>query len=554
MTDGTGTTTYVYDALHRLTRDIQGDGQALSYGYDLAGNLTSLTYPNAKTVTRAYDAAGRLTSVTDWLGHTTSLGYDADSNPTAETYPNGVVGTFAFDAADRAVNTTDAKGATTLLSQAYSRDNTGLVTAENTTAYGYDGANRLTSSTLGPSPLAYNGADQITGLGTASLAYDRASELTGLTSTAGATTYAYDPEGDRTATTPPTGPAAAYSYDQAGRLTGFTQATTTAAYTYNGDGLRMAKKLGTATTRFAWDLAEGLPLTIQAGTTSYITSLGGLPVEQIHGTTVLYYAHDQLGSTRLLTNASGQTAGQYTYDPYGAVATHTGIATTPFGYAGQYTDAESGLIYLRARYYDPSTAQFLTVDPAVQSTRQPYTYGADSPIVASDPTGRQPDAQCSSFEGIFGQACTQVGSADASIPGGLQPGNLPPTDLAPCNPTDPANGRSYPYDFTFAGHQFVILSNKWAYDPTLDVYVPRDYTFGYWDGHTVYKLNDSVGVDINSGELVTAQTTDHWACLGGAVVGGAGGAAPGALGGPVSAAAWGAGGAFVGCVSQVWQP
>jgi len=42
------------------------------------------------------------------------------------------------------------------------------------------------------------------------------------------------------------------------------------------------------------------------------------------------------------------------------VLTQTGTRT-PFGYAGQYTDAESSLQYLRARYYDPDTQQFLTV-------------------------------------------------------------------------------------------------------------------------------------------------------------------------------------------------
>lgn len=39
------------------------------------------------------------------------------------------------------------------------------------------------------------------------------------------------------------------------------------------------------------------------------------------------------------------------------------------GFAGEYTDQESGLIYLRARYYDPATALFLTVDPLVSITR-----------------------------------------------------------------------------------------------------------------------------------------------------------------------------------------
>jgi RHS repeat-associated protein len=56
-------------------------------------------------------------------------------------------------------------------------------------------------------------------------------------------------------------------------------------------------------------------------------------------------------------------------------------------YAGQYRDDESGLYYLRARYYDPGTAQFLTVDPAVATTAQPYGYVGDNPVNATDPTG-----------------------------------------------------------------------------------------------------------------------------------------------------------------------
>ena len=399
MTDGTGTTTYTYDALHRLTRNTQGDGESIAYGHDLAGNLTSITYPNGKTVTRAYDAAGHLTGVSDWLGNTTSFGYDADSNLTSETYPNGVAGTFTYDNAGRLAGTTDAHGATTLLSLAYTRDKAGQVTAENTTSYGYDGADRLTSATIGPSPLSYNQADQLTGLGSATLSYDSASELTSQASPAGTTTFGYDHQGNRTTATPPAGAAASYAYDQANRLTSITQGPATARYAYDGDGLRMAKTVAATTTRFAWDLADGFPLTVQAGTTSYVTGPGGLPIEQVDGTTVLYYAHDQLGSTRLLTDASGNPAATFSYDPYGAVAAHTGTVTTAFGFAGQYTDAESGLIYLRARYYDPGTRQFLSVDPFLRQTHQPYVYAADNPISRGDPAGLDACAGYTTDEG-----------------------------------------------------------------------------------------------------------------------------------------------------------
>ena len=80
-----------------------------------------------------------------------------------------------------------------------------------------------------------------------------------------------------------------------------------------------------------------------------------------------WFHHDALGSTRALSNASGAVVGTFTYGPYGRLTASTGTATTTLGYAGQYTDAEPGLIYLRARYYDPATAQALCTKGAAAS-------------------------------------------------------------------------------------------------------------------------------------------------------------------------------------------
>jgi RHS repeat-associated protein len=54
---------------------------------------------------------------------------------------------------------------------------------------------------------------------------------------------------------------------------------------------------------------------------------------------------------------------------------------------GAYTDPETGLLYLINRYYDPATAQFLSVDPAVDVTQQPYAYVGDNPLNQTDPSG-----------------------------------------------------------------------------------------------------------------------------------------------------------------------
>jgi RHS repeat-associated protein len=102
---------------------------------------------------------------------------------------------------------------------------------------------------------------------------------------------------------------------------------------------------------------------------------------------VLYFHQDQLGSTRMLTNSAGAAEATFTYDPYGNLTASTGTAATPFLFAGQYRDAETGFYYLRARYYDPATAQFLTVDPDVAATLSPYGYVAGDPLNAGDPSG-----------------------------------------------------------------------------------------------------------------------------------------------------------------------
>ncbi len=113
-----------------------------------------------------------------------------------------------------------------------------------------------------------------------------------------------------------------------------------------------------------------------------------MSIEQINNSTgeVLYLHHDQAGSTRLLTGSTGKVEGSYTYGPYGTPE-HTGTATTPLGYDGQYTNSDTGLIYLRAREYDPATAQFLSVDPLEAVSGAPYSYAGDNPLNYGDPTG-----------------------------------------------------------------------------------------------------------------------------------------------------------------------
>jgi RHS repeat-associated protein len=399
MSDGTGETTYTYDQLDRLTETQNGHKEKVGYEYNLDNEPTKITYPNGKSITRAYDKDGRLEKITDWLENTTKFTYDADSNLTATVFPAGTSNedTYTYNEADQITEIKMTKGSETLASLAYTRENEGQVQTtttkglpgEESTSDEYDPNNRLVKAAT--TNYEYDDADNPTKQGTSSYTYDNADEL----ETGPNTKYSYNENGQRTKTTPTTGPTTSYSYDQAGNLTAIErpkEGTTPAiedTYTYNGEKLRTSQTISGTTSYLTWDTAEELPSILSNGSYNFIYGPDDLPIEQINNTTgeVLYLHHDQQGSTRLLTGSTGKAEGAYTYTPYGAVQEHTGTATTPLGYDGQYTSADTGLIYLRNRVYDPATAQFLSVDPLEKLTGAPYTYAGDNPVNEADPTG-----------------------------------------------------------------------------------------------------------------------------------------------------------------------
>jgi RHS repeat-associated protein len=400
MVDGTGTSKYTYDQLDRLTEVEDGHKDVAKYEYDLANQLIKITYPNGKAVAREYDNAGRLKKVTDWAEHATTFGYDANSNLKSTTWPVGTSGEDkdTYNEADQLTNTEMKKGSEELASLTYARDPDGQLESttqkglpgEEKTSYTYDENNRLTKA--GPTGYKYDAANNPTEIGSLVYVYDHADEITERTH---CVYFAYNNRGERAGWSYGEGCTEviprAFRYNQAGNLIAFEEGGKPEikdAYAYNGDGLRTSETIGSSTKYLAWDVSGSLPLLLSDGTNSYIYGPGGVPIEQIaSGGTALYLHQDQQSSTRLLTNSGGTKEASFTYDAYGNQTGHTGTATTPLGYDGQYTSADSGLIYLRTRTYDPTTAQFLTVDPVAGLSREPYSYGSDNPTNAEDPTG-----------------------------------------------------------------------------------------------------------------------------------------------------------------------
>jgi RHS repeat-associated protein len=304
--------------------------------------------------------------------------------------------TYAYNDAGEMSEVKMLKGTETLASLAYNtRDKDGQVKTitskglpgEEKPSYEYDANSRLTKGA--GIVYEYDSANNPTKIGAGTYKYNSRDEL----ETGPSLTYTYNEEGERIKTTTATGPATSYGYDQAGNLISVERpkegevTEIKDSYAYNGDGLRVSQTIAGTTTYMAWDTAEELPLLLSDQTNSYIYGPGGLPVEQISsGGTTTYLHHDQQGSTRLLTGSAGTVTGKCTYTPYG-VPTCEGTTTTPLGFDGQYTSSDTGLIYLRAREYDPATAQFLSVDPKAEMTGTIYGYARDNPLSNADPSG-----------------------------------------------------------------------------------------------------------------------------------------------------------------------
>jgi RHS repeat-associated protein len=319
---------------------------------------------------------------------------------------------------------------------------TGLPTAA-TSSYGYNSLNQLDANDSNTD--AYDAADNPSEInGVTGYDYNDGNELTS-SPTLGSTdptTFTYNNQGERTGMTPPTAVASptVYSYDQAGNLTGVSQAASASnaaiadVYTYDGNGLRQSATQGArtanpVTTQLSWDTSGysgSVPTLLADGSTSIIYGPDQLPIEQIDDSgnssdtgsgNVLYYHHDQQGSTIMLTDQSGNNVASFAYGPTGTLLDSTGSVKPVLGYDGQLTDWDTGLIYLRARVYDSATEQFLTRDPDDNQTRQAYEYAGDSPVNMSDPSGLDDAPQGEEGAAHYASYCQQNPNAGSCTVG-----------------------------------------------------------------------------------------------------------------------------------------
>ena len=356
----TATITRTYDGLDRLTQEVTPEG-TVNYTYDNASRRATMTVVGQPQVTYTYDNANRLTQIAQG-SDTVTIAYDDADRRTSLTYPNTNSITYAYNAASELTSLTYKQGATTLGDLTYTYDAAG---------------NRIkTGGTFARSNLppaltttSYNANNQQTTYGTSTETYDLNGNLATTTDAGVTTTYTWNAR-NQLAGISKTGFTATFTYDSFGRRTGKTIQGTTTNFVYDGLNPVQEKNGGTVTA----NLLTGL------GFDEFFTRTDGVGVRTL--------LPDVLGSTVALGDNTGTLQTQYTYEPFG-FTTQTGSASTnSYKYTGREDD-DSGLMYYRARYYQPRFQRFISEDPLVFAggNANIYLYVANNPIRWKDPSG-----------------------------------------------------------------------------------------------------------------------------------------------------------------------
>ena len=395
MTDGSGTTGYAWDLRGNLISVTDGRGQTVATAYDARGVLTSITYPDGRVVERDHDALGRLVALRDGLGHTSRFGWDAAGRLVRIETGDGSITDRVHDARGAlvSVRTRAAGSDVPFLALTYARDAAGRVTSI-TDDLVPDQEQRVTRDErgqvtgLGEDVMALDAAGNLTRLRGDTLSYDGVGRLVSATGPEGQTTYSADAAGRRVAVGAAGGAQVAYTWDAASRLV----EAGGSRYAYDGDGLRTLAETSDGAAAFTWSRAGDSPMLLGDGTSWFVYGPGGMPLEEIRGDGTVRWLHvDQTGSVRAVTDESGGVVATSAWDAYGKLERQTGEDGQPrLGFHGRYTDRDTGFQFLPARVYDPATARFLSIDPQVVTTRQPYAFAAGDPLTYSDPIGAAP--------------------------------------------------------------------------------------------------------------------------------------------------------------------
>ena len=162
-------------------------------------------------------------------------------------------------------------------------------------------------------------------------------------------------------------------------------------YNYNGLGDRLQSILNGTATTYSLDLNSRLTQVLADGTNTYTNGFNR--IAQVSETQTGYFLGDALGSVRQIVDPQAEILLAQSYSPYGEMLSSVGDYETAYSYTGEMTDG-TGLVNLRARYYDPGTGRFMSRDTWAGDYKNPITlgkwlYANGNPINMMDPTGQK---------------------------------------------------------------------------------------------------------------------------------------------------------------------
>ena len=418
MTDPSGTTTFNYDSRDRLAGQTSPSGWgSLTFTNFATGQVNTVlsSNSNGNNLTYQLDALNRASKVFDGV-KTTTINYDPVGNSASVVMADGVTMAYAVNSLNRVTGVTliggsgvfgnyqytlgaagNKTGVTELSGRAvtWTPDDLYRLTDENIlvdpsgntgdVAYVYDNVGNRNTRTSGVSIIStqnfsggYNPADLLK------------------------PTFNFDQNGNQLNDAQ----GRIYTYNALNQLTHVTGTGVDVSYVYDGDGLRVQKtnNLTAVTTRYLWDRNNltRIPQVseeLQGGSVvrRYVYGPRG-PLYQVQNTGVSwvtnYFVPDATGSIRLVLDDSGNITDALDYDGFGNILRRTGTTNLSVGFKGEYTEPETGLVYLRARWYNPDLGRFQTMDDYEGTTDDPlslhkYEFVADDPINKSDPSGNQ---------------------------------------------------------------------------------------------------------------------------------------------------------------------
>jgi len=418
-------TTQTWDDFDRLESVTDRFDQHITYRYDANGNRTRLGDPAGGVTVYTYDSRNRLASVTPAGQGPTVYTWKKNSLPESVTYPNGVVSTSGYDLANRVASITNTLGATAISSLVYDYDGNGNRVEQieiqsgvtEATSYFYDEADRLEEVAY-PDQVVTYGYDEVGNrrieiavagseapnpgetLIDRTFSYNDRHQLEGISDALDPSQnvgYSYDANGNQSSRTTASA-SLSFLYDHRDQLEEVQKdGLLLERYVYDYRGLRIRKAGPAGVEQTTYDDTSAFWRTDDQGLRTATYHWGADRLLSLDSTTegLAYYLQDALGSPTNLLGADGTLKARYQYDAWGNPRGSNTFEdlNNPFAFTGYEEDPETGLLYAKARYYDPAAGRFLTQDPFAGTLQTPpslhkYLYAYANPTVYTDPTGR----------------------------------------------------------------------------------------------------------------------------------------------------------------------